>query len=84
MFSWFYNQYKWGSPYSPSNRERRLLVLDSFTPHKATSLKHRKVHTGKVAQKAAANEQLRRQIKDEFESLNVTISIILRGRTTYI
>ena len=31
---WARQQYKWGSAFSPSDNEPRLLVLDAFSTHK--------------------------------------------------
>jgi hypothetical protein len=66
---WVKNQFKWGSPFSPSNMEPRLLVLDAFEPHK----KSRKQEEKEVD-----------SLVDEFKKLNTTISIIPSGCTSYI
>jgi hypothetical protein len=85
MLGWFKGQYKWGTPYHPSEREPRLLVLDSFAPHKATGGKQpKKPRTGKTLEKQLAEEQLRRQIEEELRTLNVTKSIIPGGGTAYV
>jgi hypothetical protein len=34
MLGWLKNQFRWGTPYPLADREPRLLVLDSFAPHK--------------------------------------------------
>jgi hypothetical protein len=36
---WVCQQYKWGSAYSPSDNEPRLLVLDAFGAHKKSTQK---------------------------------------------
>jgi len=40
ILTWLKGQYKWGSPYPPSEREPRLLVLDSFRYIKLLVQKH--------------------------------------------
>jgi hypothetical protein len=67
--AWVKNHYKWGSPYSPSNIEPRLLVLDAFASYKK-SIKKQQEEVGDLV--------------DEFKKLNTTISVILRGCTSYI
>ena len=63
-------QYKQGSPYSPSEAEPRLLVLNAFTAHKKK----------KTAEKKAEEEDFVTELK----KLNCTISIVPPGATGYV
>jgi hypothetical protein len=67
--SWVKNQYKWGSPYLPSNMEPQLLILDAFAPYKKSTKK---------------DEEEVEDLVDEFKKLNTAISVIPRGCTSYI
>jgi hypothetical protein len=66
---WVKNQFKWGTPFSPSDMEPRLLVLDAFEPHKKSKKQEEKEVDSLV---------------DEFKKLNTTISVIPGGCTGYI
>jgi hypothetical protein len=66
---WVKNQFKWGTPFSPSDMEPRLLVFDSFEPHKKSKKQEEKEVNGLV---------------DELKKLNTTISIIPGGCTSYV
>ena len=83
LLNWFRQQLKWGSPYSPDDHEPKLLVLDSFAPHKNTGTK--KVATTPAAKvKAVAEQAVRKALKDELKAQNITSSIIPGGCTAYV
>ena len=65
-----YQQYKQGSPYSPSEAEPRLLVLNVFIAYKKK----------KTAEKKAEEEDFVTELK----KLNYMISIVPPGTTSYI
>ena len=63
-----YQQYKQSSVYSPSNKEPRLLVIDTFAAHKKT-INKKKAQDDFVA---------------ELKKLNTTISMVLARGTSYV
>lgn len=65
---WARQQYKWGSAYSPSDREPRLLVIDAFAAHKKT-----------VDEKKAQDDFIA-----ELKKLNTTVSMVPAGGTGYV
>ena len=62
-------QYKWGSAYSPSEKEPRLLVLDSFAAHKKRTNQEKRDKEDFIG---------------ELKKLNCTISIVPPGATGYV
>ena len=66
---WARQQYKWGSPFSPSDQEPRLLAIDAFAAHKKKTAQEKKDEDDFVT---------------ELKSLNTTISMIPAGGTGYI
>lgn len=83
LLNWFRQQLKWGSPSSPDDHEPKLLVLDSFAPHKNSGTK--KVATTPAAKvKAVAEQAVRKALKYELEAQNITSSIIPGGCTAHI
>jgi hypothetical protein len=66
--NWARQQYKWGSAFSPSDNEPRLLTLDAFGAHK------------KTVQEDKAQEDFVAELK----KLNITISMIPEGGTGYL
>jgi hypothetical protein len=84
MLSWLRQQFKWGSPYSPDDNEPRLLILDSFAPHKNKGPSRRKNGGPKAEEKARAEEFLRQQLREEVQRLNTVTSIIPGGGTPYL
>jgi hypothetical protein len=83
MVGWLKNQFRWGTPYPLSDHEPRLLVLDSFAPHKNQGSKKQPITLAAIA-KAKAEEELRQQIRDELKNLNTTVSIIPGGCTSLL
>jgi hypothetical protein len=63
------NQFKWRTPFSLSDIEPRLLVLDAFEPYKKSKKQEEKEVDSLV---------------DKFKKLNTTISVIPKGCTSYI
>ena len=61
-------EYKWGSVYSLSDREPRLLVIDAFAAHKKTT-----------DEKRAQDDFI-----SELKKLNTTVSIVPPGGTGYV
>ncbi|KAL5313992.1 hypothetical protein ACEPPN_018416 [Leptodophora sp. 'Broadleaf-Isolate-01'] len=70
--------------YPLSDQEPRLLVLDAFAPHKHTRKKVPANESTKAKARRLKAERLNQQIRDEFLKLNVTLSLILRGCTSYV
>ena len=66
---WARQQYKWGSPFSPSDREPRLLAIDAFAVHKKKTKQEKKAEGDFIA---------------ELKKLNCTISMIPTGGTGYV
>jgi len=66
---WVKHQFKWGTPFSPSDIEPWFLVLDSFAPHKKSK-------------KEEVKET--KSLVKEFKKLNTTISVIPGGCTGYL
>jgi hypothetical protein len=64
---WPRQQFKWGSPYSPSDKEPRLLVIDAFPAHKKMT-DERKAQDDFIA---------------ELKKLNTTVSMVPAGATGY-
>jgi hypothetical protein len=67
---WARQQYKWGSAYSPSDKEPRLLVLDAFAAHKKK----------KTDQETSGEESF----VEELKKLNTTVSMVPPGATGYV
>ena len=67
---WARQQYKWGSAYSPSDNEPRLLTLDAFGAHKK--------------KKTAQEIKTEKDFITELKKLNCIISMIPPGATGYI
>jgi hypothetical protein len=65
---WALQQFKWGSPYSPSDKEPRLLVIDAFPAHKKNT-----------DQKKAQDDFIA-----ELKKLNTTVSMVPAGATGYV
>jgi hypothetical protein len=84
MLKWFKEQYRHASPYSPDDREPRLLVLDAFAPHKNRGSKRKQSQSETAIAKSRAEEQIQQQIREEQAKLNVTLSIIPGGGTGYL
>jgi hypothetical protein len=85
FLDWLRSQYNWGSPYSPDDHEPRLLVLDSFAPHKNQGTKQpAKKRSEKAESKYIAEEQVRQQLREELKKLNTITSIIPGGCTAYL
>jgi hypothetical protein len=68
---WARQQYKWGSAFSPSENEPRLLTLDAFGAHK------KKKPT--EAEKRANDDFV-----SELKELNTSISMVPAGGTGYV
>jgi hypothetical protein len=65
---WARQQYKWGSAFSPSEKEPRLLVIDAFAAHKKS-----------VDEKKSQNDFIA-----ELKKLNTTISMVPARGTGYV
>jgi hypothetical protein len=83
LLHWFRQELKWGSPYSPDDKEPKLLILDSFAPHKNSGTKKVAI-TPAAMIKAHAEEVRREALKREFDLQNITTSIIPGGGTGYV
>ena len=68
LMQWAKSQFKWGSAYSPSEQEPRLLTMDAFRAHK------KKVDSNKAKE----------DFYTELAKLNTTVSIIPAGCTGYL
>jgi hypothetical protein len=77
-------QLKWGSPYSPSDNEPKLLIMDSFSPHKNTGIKAVTGKSDTTIAKFAAEQRIREDLKEELYIQNITSSIIPGGGTGYV
>jgi hypothetical protein len=84
LLTWIRQQFKWGSPYSPSDNEPKLLVIDSFAPYKNSGTKKPVPKSLAAYNKFCAEEQLRHELKAEYELQNVLVSIIPGGGTGYV
>jgi hypothetical protein len=60
---WARQEYKWGSAFSPSDNEPRLLVLDVFSAHKSS----------------ADDTKARDDFVAELKKLNTTVSMVPSG-----
>ena len=83
ILRWCKEQYQYASLYPPDNREPRLLVLDAFAPHKNKGSRNQ-FQSEAVIAKYGDKEQVHEQICAEESKLNVTISIIPGGGTSYL
>jgi len=77
-------QLKWGSPYSPSDNEPKLLVMDSFAPHKNTGTKAVAGISQASIAKFMAEQKMREDLKEELRIQNITSSIIPGGGTGFV
>jgi hypothetical protein len=84
MVHWAKNEFKWGTPFSPTDYEPRLLVLDAFAPHKNTGPSNKKQLSEKAQIQADEDERYRAEFKNELAKLNTTTSIIPGGTTCYL
>lgn len=76
MKQWARQEYKWGSVYSPSLHEPRLLVLDAFAAHK----KKKEPETAAEVAEAEAQDDFHTELK----KLNTTVSMVPPGGTGYV
>ncbi len=84
LISWLKNQYRWATPWSPSDNDPRLLVLDAFAPHKAQGRKKAKNKTDSQRTKRENEEQKVQRLRQILKDLNTTTSIIPGGCTGYV
>jgi hypothetical protein len=84
LIDWVKNQYSIASAYPLCNNEPRFLSLDAFAPHKNKGQKGKAKESQKAMEKRLEEEKLQQKLRDEFAKLNVTISIIPGGCTSYV
>jgi hypothetical protein len=77
-------QLKWGSPYSPDDHEPKLLVMDSFAPHKNSGTKKKAGKSPVALAKFEAEAKMRVALKEEADKQDITLSIIPGGGTGYV
>lgn len=83
LLQWIKTQYSKASAYPLGNHEPRLLSLDAFVPHRNQGRKIPENESAKAMEKRLKDEKLKQQIRDEFAKLNVTLSIIPGGYTSF-
>jgi hypothetical protein len=76
FLSWIKGQYSGATAFPLSNREPRLLCLDTFAPYKNQGRKSPVKESKKAREKRCAKEQIQQQVRNELTKLNVTTSII--------
>jgi hypothetical protein len=75
---------KWSSPYSPDDHEPKLLILDSFAPHKNTGTKKVPKEGSTTWHKYQVVEEMRKTLEHELKLQNVVPSVIPGGTTSYV
>jgi hypothetical protein len=84
FLQWIKGQYSGATAFPLSDREPRLLCLDTFAPYKNQGRKLPAKESEKAKEKRYVEEQVQQQVRDELAKLNVTTSIIPGGCTGYV